>query len=181
MRLILPMGCPWLSFFGSILVLMPSSMVLFMKERLMKLILEVNRQTPCFFSNKFLEKIVQETIRSCGCRFLDSKNLNISLAVVPAGEIKKINKKFRGKSAVTDVLSFADYASRKLLLMEKSRKIFLGEIIICPEFIRGAAKIDNVPFKKELACALAHGTLHLLGFKHGKEMFSIQDQIKNLR
>lgn len=144
----------------------------------MKLVLEVNRQVPCFFSNKFLEKIIRETILSCDCRFPDSKNLNISLAIVPAGEIKKINKKFRGKNAVTDVLSFADYTDKEKLLAEKDNNIFLGEIIICPEFIRKSAKTDKIPFEKELACVLAHGTLHLLGFKHGEEMFSIQNRIK---
>lgn len=72
----------------------------------------------------------------------------ISLAFVNKSEIKKLNKKFRGKNKETDVLSF--------LLNEKN---LLGEIVICPEVAET---------EKEMVKALIHGILHLLGYEHEK-------------
>lgn len=84
---------------------------------------------------------------------------NISIALVDEAEIKKLNKKYRGKNKSTDVLSF-----------ENDSKIGfgLGEVIICLQEVKKNAKINHSTFKKELAKILTHGILHLLGYDHEK-------------
>lgn len=143
----------------------------------MKINLEVNKKVSCPLSGKFLEKVVKDTIKHSGYGFLDSKKITISLALVPEKEIKKINKKYRGRDIVTDVLSFANYESKKDILKEIETTVFLGELIICRDYIKKSARNNRVLFKKELARTVSHGVLHLLGFHHGKKMFSIQDKI----
>ena len=92
----------------------------------------------------------------------------LSLAFVSKEEIKKLNKKFRGKNKPTDVLSFE--------LKEKNN---LGEIVICPEVVKpdksqrhfdGPAIISakrNLG-GEELARVFIHGILHLCGYDHEK-------------
>ena len=143
----------------------------------MKINLEINKKVPCSFSKKFLEKVIEDTIRRSGYSFLNSKKITISLALVSEEEIKKINGKYRGQDIITDVLSFANYESKKDILKEDGEFVFLGELIICCGYIKKFVQNGKVPFKKELAYVVSHGILHLLGFKHSKKMFSIQDKV----
>jgi probable rRNA maturation factor len=80
---------------------------------------------------------------------------NLSIAFIGPAEIKKLNKKYRGKDKPTDVLSF-DYGDDG------------GEIVICPQVVKENAKKDGGGFRKELAKVLAHGILHLAGYDHCK-------------
>lgn len=83
---------------------------------------------------------------------------DISVAIITAEEIRKLNKKYRGKDKPTDVLSF-----------EASEMDFsLGEIVICPAEIKQSAKELGLSFEKELARVFIHGLLHLLGYDHEK-------------
>jgi rRNA maturation RNase YbeY len=50
-----------------------------------------------------------------------------------------------------------------------------GELALCLEIIASQAKKNKVIFQKELAFVLSHGVLHLLGMRHGKKMYEIQD------
>ncbi len=75
--------------------------------------------------------------------------------------IKEINKKYRGKDKVTDVLSFPENISDF-----KGTSSSLGEIVICPLKLKDQAKEQGVSFKEELARILIHGLLHLLGYDH---------------
>ena len=81
----------------------------------------------------------------------------LSLAFVNKEEIKKLNKKYRGKNKPTDVLSF--------LLNEKQ---CFGEIVICPKIVEENAKKYGVSVKKEMFKVFVHGILHLLGYDHEK-------------
>jgi len=144
-----------------------------------KIFLEINRKKPGFPSKDFLEEVVFNTIKYSGYSFLESKKIIISLASVPEEEIRKINKKYRGQDAVTDILSLSNYENKKDLLKETETAIFLGELIICCDYIKKSARIDNTAgalFKSELAEIVSHGVLHLLAFHHGPKMFSIQDK-----
>ena len=81
----------------------------------------------------------------------------ISLAFVNKEEIKKLNKKFRGKNKPTDVLSFGSIPNSKFQIPNSD---YLGEIVICPEIVK-----EN---GEKLARVLIHGILHLLGYEHEK-------------
>lgn len=96
---------------------------------------------------RFLEKVGARALR-----FLKIKLPEISLVLVDEKKIKDLNKKYRKKNEVTDVLAF-DY----------------GEIFIClPQAKKQAKKIGH-SLKKELAILLIHGILHLAGYKDDTE------------
>lgn len=142
----------------------------------MKVSLEINRKKPGLPSKKFLEEVVFSAVKYSKYPFSGPKELTVSLASVSREEIRKINKKYRGRNAVTDILSVPNYENRENLLKEKKAAVFLGELIICCDYVRKSAKLNNVSFKKEIICVIAHGILHLLGFNHTKEMFLIQNK-----
>jgi probable rRNA maturation factor len=75
----------------------------------------------------------------------------LSLAFVDKAEMKKLNKKFRGKDKPTDVLSF-----------NINERNYLGEIIICPEVVKEK--------KEDVMEVFIHGILHLCGYDHPDEV-----------
>jgi probable rRNA maturation factor len=82
----------------------------------------------------------------------ENREKEISVAFVSKNKIRELNKKYRKKDEVTDVLSFGED---------------LNEIVICPTVIKS---------KKELKEVLIHGILHILGFNHGKLMEKKQNK-----
>ncbi len=88
----------------------------------------------------------------------------ISLAFVKKQEIKKLNKKYRGKNKPTDVLSFDLTTNCKL----PTTNSYLGEIIICPEIVKENSEKYKTDFKKEMLKVFIHGILHLYGYDHEK-------------
>ncbi len=92
---------------------------------------------------------------------------NISLAFVSPQKARRINKIYRQKSYVPDVLSFPF-----------SEDNLLGEIIICPQKVKENnsflpqkegqkdKKEKQEDFTKKLLEVTIHGVLHLLGYTH---------------
>jgi len=127
---------------------------------------EINNLTTVSIDTEFLEKIVQGILKE-----EVGREKQVSLAFVGPGRMKQINKRYRKKNRVTDVLSFPeskldfDNFSIKGFLKEKDS---IGEIVICLKEIKKNAKRYKVDFKAELARVLIHGVLHLLGYDHEK-------------
>ncbi len=140
----------------------------------MKLTVEVNNLSQSPVKNSFFKKIAGGVLSSRDFKFLHKKNISVSVALVNGKEIKKLNRIYRRQNSVTDVLSFSEYQSQRELMETGDKDVFLGEVILCYNYIKErASKGGNI--KKELARATSHGLLHLLGFRHGKKMFKIQD------
>ena len=108
---------------------------------------EVNNLTAFKIGENFLKKIIGRVLKG-----EKRKKSELSVVLVSPQKIKTLNKKYRRKNKVTDVLSF---------LYDNS-----GEIVICPAEVKKNAKKFKTNFKKELARVLIHGTLHLLGYNH---------------
>lgn len=73
-------------------------------------------------------------------------------------QMRELNKRYRGKDKVTDVLSFN----------EDDEGNYLGEIVLCRSYLRAQARGYEVPYEEELVRMTIHGTLHLLGYDHMK-------------
>ncbi|MCK4635778.1 MAG: rRNA maturation RNase YbeY [Candidatus Moranbacteria bacterium] len=131
----------------------------------------------------YFQKIAEQTFQEVGEEKFKNKNIEISLAIVDDEEIKKQNNSLRNKNTTTDVLSIGDYSDNKNIFTELKTEdnIFLGEIILCYEFIKKSAKISGTTIEYELSYVFSHGILHLLGYKHGEEMFSIQEKVSHNR
>lgn len=97
--------------------------------------------------------------------------LDLQLVFVSALEMKRLNRQFRGKNKVTDVLSFA--------AIEPD---LIGELVLCPDVLKRQALEHGLTFQAELGYMVLHGVLHLLGFDHERSqqeahrMFELQDK-----
>lgn len=125
----------------------------------------------------FIESVVEQTMKKSGLLHVNEKEIRVSIAFVSESEIQRINKEFRGKDAVTDVLSFHEYDQRQDIEQDTQPSIFLGELILCYDYIMRAAIEDKVPLLQEMSYIVSHGILHLCGYDHSEEMFAIQDAI----
>jgi probable rRNA maturation factor len=85
------------------------------------------------------------------------KHYELSFSFINKSEIKKLNKKYRGKNEATDILSFP---------LEKTA----GEILICKEMTKEKAPKFEKTFNEYLLFLVIHGLLHLKGLKHGAKM-----------
>ena len=82
-------------------------------------------------------------------------------------QIKKLNKKFRRKNKITDVLSFPFHKKKKLSnLIKQENEIYIGDIIVNLEYIKN--KKNKKEFKNELLKLWIHGLVHLFGYDHKK-------------
>ena len=147
--------------------------------------IEINNLTTNKVDEKFLKGIAEKVLKD-----EDKKDIELSIALVGWARIRKLNKQYRKKNKVTDVLSF-QYASersersgeeRQSLFEgistegaqgQKEHEVFFkdacaGEIVICLREVKKNAKRANIALKKELTRVLIHGILHLLGYDHEK-------------
>jgi len=114
------------------------------------------------------------------------RDVSAELILIGQNRIRNINKKFRGKNQVTDVLSFSlsevEKPTKRELRFIEPPKIpqNLGEILICPSRIKKQAKKFKKTFKEELALVFTHGLLHLLGYDH-KDTKSTKEMRKKER
>jgi probable rRNA maturation factor len=91
------------------------------------------------------------------------KKLSLTILLSNNKNIKKLNKKFRNKNKVTDVLSFP--SERKLNI---KRSPYIGDIIISYDFMNKPKVSNTLEFKKKVTKIFIHGFLHLLGYDHIK-------------
>lgn len=105
------------------------------------------------------------------------KQAEVSVSIVDAKEIKKLNKEFRGINNVTDVLSFPMDD-----INPETKEVVLGDIVLCADKIISQAKEFGHTRKRELAFLTCHSMLHLLGYDHmndeeREEMEELQREI----
>ncbi|MFA6285430.1 MAG: rRNA maturation RNase YbeY [Parcubacteria group bacterium] len=138
----------------------------------MKTTIEITNLTKKRIDPDFVKKIVRKTVKLAGS---DLKRFGISVVFLGEAESRRINRKYRKKNKSTDVLSFnldSEY--------NKAGKVLEGELVLCPNVIAKNARDNKVDFSRELAFVLAHGVLHVLGWRHGKKMFDLQDKVTSI-
>lgn len=113
----------------------------------------VTNTTRSRVDSKLIKKAVEATFKA--------RRLKGSISVVIIGDqrMRTLNRIYRGKDNVTDVLSFAEVRDCA------SEPDFLGEIFIDLNVIKKQAKQFAPSFRFELAFIVIHGTLHLLGYE----------------
>ncbi len=110
----------------------------------------------------FLEKIIKEVLKGEKIK----GEVELSVAIVGPGRMREINKRYKGKNRITDVLAFpeTEIVFQGLKVGPKKKIRGLGEVIICSKVVKKNARRFNVSFENELARVLIHGVLHLLGY-----------------
>jgi len=91
----------------------------------------------------------------------------LELDFISDDEIKDLNKRFRNKDSVTDVLSFP-MLDGDILNRHFDGEI-LGNIVIAHSFAQKRAIEFGHSLKREIGYLFLHGLLHLLGFDHDSD------------
>lgn len=122
---------------------------------------------------KELERAVVCSLKTAGY----GTDYEVSFSIVDRDEIRSLNKEYRGKDAVTDVLSFPLYESGAIPAFG-----LLGDVIICLDRAREQAEDFGHSEKREIVYLTVHSILHLLGYDHmddeeRKEMRSLEKEV----
>ena len=82
------------------------------------------------------------------------------IRLVSALEIQVLNKEYRSKNQVTNVLSFQSDVP------EEVGECILGDVVICVDVVREEAIVGGKTFSDHLSHMAIHGILHLIGHDH---------------
>ena len=115
------------------------------------------------------------------CKHLKVNNPMLNIVIVDKKRIQEINREYRNKDAVTDVISFA-FEEVDDVKYDNIR--FLGEIYISYERCCEQAEEFGHSIRRELCYLAVHGLLHLLGYDHMNEedkkvMRTLEEEILN--
>jgi len=128
--------------------------------------IEINNLTVIDIDQEWLKKIAKKVLG--GEKVKDE--IELSIALIGPGRMREINKRYRGKNRVTDVLAFPEsrMAKEKFRVGLLKKVQGLGEIAICLREVKKNSKKFKSSFEQELKRVLIHGLLHLLGYDHEK-------------
>jgi len=89
----------------------------------------------------------------------ENKNIgNINIVFCNDEQLFELNKQYLNHNTLTDIITF-DYSEEKILH---------GDICISIERVKDNAEKYNCAFEEELRRVMAHGILHLCGYKDKK-------------
>ncbi len=137
-----------------------------------------------------LSRVTLKTIKKLECPY----EAEVNLTLTDNEDIRELNRDFRDKDAVTDVLSFpmvsisppADFNSLKKddpdVFNPETGELMLGDIVINLERVIEQAEEYGHSTLREFAFLIVHSVLHLLGFDHENpdeeiQMFTLQEEI----
>ena len=82
------------------------------------------------------------------------------IRLVSPVEIQVLNKEYRSKNQVTNVLSFQSD------IPDEVEESILGDVVICVDVVREEALVGDKKFADHLTHMAVHGILHLIGHDH---------------
>ncbi len=117
-------------------------------------------------SPTLVSRVMRETAR--GMR--RTRAARLSVAFVSPRDMRRLNRVYRKKDKVTDVLAFP---------LEGE---VAGEVLICFARAKTQAREHGHTPREEVITLLVHGTLHVFGYDHetprdAKRMFPLQSRI----
>lgn len=98
---------------------------------------------------------------------------SFAVVLVSDRRIRELNRRYRNRSAATDVLSFP--------LDETGEKGFLGDVVISAETAKRQARRLGHGLNVELQLLLLHGVLHLMGYDHETDRGAMNGREHGLR
>jgi probable rRNA maturation factor len=101
----------------------------------------------------FAEKALREA---------DAGSEGATIVFVSDRAIRELNKRFRGRDAATDVLSFPTERAE----FEAAEDFNSGDVVISVERAARQAAEHGLKFDEEIAQLILHGLLHLSGYDH---------------
>ncbi len=100
---------------------------------------------------------------------LGKRDWELSIALIDDGEMRVLNRRWRGKDRPTDVLSFAAGdagAEVPAPAAASGVPLVLGDVVVSVDTARRQAEEGGWTLAEELNRLVLHGILHLLGYDH---------------
>ncbi|MBR1459848.1 MAG: rRNA maturation RNase YbeY [Oscillospiraceae bacterium] len=96
-----------------------------------------------------------------------TQNAEVSVYFVSNAEIRRLNKSFRNKDSVTDVLSFPLTSEDGTIEIDaENGYVMLGDVVISIETAVKQANLYGHSLSREIGFLTVHSMLHLLGYDH---------------
>lgn len=99
-------------------------------------------------------------------------DFDLGILLTTPKTIQAYNNQYRSKDKPTDILSFAYHdtlkAGQRIKVRSEEDKN-LGDLIICPSYVKAEAAKLNVTLDHRMKVLLVHGICHLLGYDHEKD------------
>lgn len=125
------------------------------------------------------EDELRALITKCALRVLESEGVDfdafVDVTIVDGETIREMNREYRDKDAVTDVLSFPMYEfyngepEEELEADPESGRVMLGDMILNYDRAREQAADFGHSVERECGFLTVHSVLHLLGYDHERE------------
>lgn len=87
----------------------------------------------------------------------ERRQLTVSISFVGPARIRGLNRAWKGRDRLTDVLAFT---------LGPPGRPPIGDVYVCPAVARDQARALGIPVREELLRLVVHGTLHVLGYDH---------------
>lgn len=120
----------------------------------------------------FRREVGEEWVRVIVGRVLAAERApraGVSVRIAGDTLVRRLNRRYRGEDAPTDVLSFALSEGPRDFVLPPGAVLPLGEIVLSLPAARRQARDAGRPLLMEVAHLLTHGVLHLLGYDHQTE------------
>ena len=113
-------------------------------------------------------------------------NFSLSVLACSDSKIKELNKIYRKKNKVTNVLAWPSidcffYVDQDYSSYNKNNYLFLGDIAISYETCLREAWMQGTRFEKHCCKLLVHAILHLLGYDHDISTHTLKMQLMENR
>ena len=96
----------------------------------------------------------------------------LGVTVVDDSEILELNREYREKDSVTDVLSFPQFEGHEDLLedlLNDESETLIGDVVICFEQAERQAEEYGTGLTREMLYLFVHSVMHLFGYDHMNE------------
>ena len=124
--------------------------------------IEIQNLTASYVDMPFARRVLEGTFKNSGIHDMQS----VGIVFMGERKMRRLNSAYHNENRVTDVLSFP--SSPKFIAPKFYGSLYLGEIVVCAPYIKKEALYGHIRYRRMLAHALIHGTLHLLGYEHEK-------------
>ena len=96
----------------------------------------------------------------------------VSVTIVDDAEILELNREYREKDSVTDVLSFPQFEGHDDLLedlLDDEMSTLIGDVVICYDQAQRQAEEYGTGITREVLYLFVHSIMHLFGYDHMEE------------
>ena len=135
---------------------------------------ELDRLTPEMW--ELMQQAAEEAFRTEFAGEIDAESLQnepeIGVTIVDDNTILELNREYREKDSVTDVLSFPQFEGHDDLLADLKNdeaSTLIGDVVICYEQAERQAEEYDTGITREILYLFVHSVMHLFGYDHMEE------------